>query len=308
MTTRGSVTPMKRLLPCLMAVALLAAACGDDGDETAADRSSTTTAAPSTSTPTSTTAADACPAGDFLTDLDGVDQADGYGTVALTATCDEDSLLVASNGLIDYEFVAITPNDLAAVDQTWDLPLEPEEAEVPGAMGLGVIGVAVNGIPLFGAFEAPRDGYGDPLSDGLLDACNGHTAPGGMYHYHARYGCLFEDPDQPGLVYGYANDGYAIVAPYECTDDGCTSTESVSPSYVRVDESSTAAFEAWEYQRGAGDLDECNGRTDADGVYRYYLTDTFPYLPFCYHGVTDAAVGDFAGEPPTEAAGLPAMP
>lgn len=298
---------MKRLMLCLLAVALLAAACGDDGAETVA-ADPTTTEAPTTSAPTTTAAATTgCPADDFLTDLDGAEQPDGYGTVSLTATCDEDSLLVTSNGLIAYDFVQITPNDLAAVDQSWDLPLEPEAATVPGAMGLGTIGVAVNGVPLFGAFEAPQEGYGDPLSDGLLDACNGHTAPGGQYHYHARYGCLFDDPDQPGLVYGYANDGYAIVAPYECSDDGCTETEAVTSSYVRVDESSTAAFEAWEYQEGAGDLDECNGRTDADGVYRYYLTDTFPYLPFCYHGVTDAATGDFEGEPPTEA-GLPPMP
>lgn len=302
---------MKRTLILLVAVVLVAGACGgDDGSDISAaaaevaDGTGTPVADPTTpSTTTAATSDAACPTDDFLTGLDGVEQPDGYGTVALSVGCDEDSLLVTGNSLIDYEFVQITPNDLAAVDQTWDIPLEPTAADVAGAMGLGVIGVAVNGIPLFGAFEAPAQGYGDPLSDGLLDACHGHTAPGGLYHYHARYGCLFEDPDEPGLVYGYVNDGYAIVAPFECTDAGCTQTEEVTSSYVRVDESSTAAFEAWEYQEGTGDLDECNGRTDADGVYRYYLTDAFPYLPFCYHGVTDAAQGTFAGEAPTEGTG-----
>jgi len=298
---------MRRTLILLVAVLLVAAACaGDDsGEETAATTEATTTSTTVTTTTTGSTAGpEDCPTGDFLTELDGVQQPDDYGTVELAVSCDEDSLLVTSNSLIDYEFVQITPNDLAAVDQSWAIPLEPTEAEVPGALGLGVIGVAVNGLPLFGAFEAPQQGYGDPLSDGLLDVCNGHTAPGGMYHYHARYGCLFVDPDEPGLVYGYSNDGYAIVAPFACTDAGCTQTEEVTSSYVKVDESSNAAFDAWEYQEGAGDLDECNGRTDEDGVYRYYLTDAFPYLPFCYHGVTDAAQGDFAGEPPADT-GLP---
>jgi len=298
---------MRRTLTLLAAVLLVAAACaGDDGG--GATASSPETTPPTTTTLTTTaavaTAATDCPAADFLTELDGAEQPDGYGAVELTVRCDEDSLLVTSNSLIDYEFVQITPNDLATVDQSWDIPLEPTEADTPGALGLGVIGVAVNGVPLFGAFEAPQQGYGDPLSDGLLDTCNGHTAPGGMYHYHARYGCLFEDPDEPGLVYGYTNDGYAIVAPFACTDTACTQTEEVTSSYVKVDETSNAAFAAWEYQEGAGDLDECNGRTDEDGVYRYYLTDAFPYLPFCYHGVTDAAQGDFAGEPPADT-GLP---
>ena len=203
----------------------------------------------------------------------------------------DDSFNVTANGVIGYEFVQITPNDLGAQDYSFDFPLQPTERETPGAMGLGTVGLAVNGVALFGAFEAPQDDYGDPLSDGLLDDCNGHTAPGGQYHYHARFGCLFDDPDQPGLVYGYLFDGYPIIAPFDDAGE-------VKSSYVRVDESSNAAFEAWEYQEGAGDLDECNGRTDDDGEYRYYATDAFPYLPFCFHGETDAAQGDFMGEPP----------
>ena len=42
----------------------------------------------------------------------------------------------------------------------------------------------------------------------------------------------------------------------------------------------------------------CGQMVDDDGVYRYYATDAFPYLPFCYHGMTDAAAGTFTGDPP----------
>jgi hypothetical protein len=289
----------RRVLLMLAVIALVAVACSDDSASTpttTAPEASTTTAAPDEEA-----APGACPADDFLTDLDGATQPDGYGDVALAVECGDETFTVTSNGLISYEFVAITPNDLAAQDYEFEIPLEPVEADVPGAIGLGSMGVAVNGVVVFSAFEAPQMDYGDPLTDGLLDTCNGHTAPGGQYHYHARFGCLFDDPDEPGLVYGYSFDGYPMIAPVACIDDECAETEAVTSSYVRVDESTTNAFEAWEYQEGAGDLDECNGRVDDDGEYRYYVTDAFPYLPFCFHGETDRAQGEFTGEAPADA-------
>ena len=42
------------------------------------------------------------------------------------------------------------------------------------------------------------------------------------------------------------------------------------------------AWEAHEYVEGSGDLDRCNGQVGPDGEYRYYATDSFPYLLGCY--------------------------
>jgi hypothetical protein len=126
----------------------------------------------------------------------------------------------------------------------------------------------------------------------LLDSCNGHTAPGGVYHFHARFDCIFDDPGTVGLVYGYILDGYELVSPW------ISETEKVMSSYVRVDNNDLGAFTGWEYVEGSGDLDECNGMTGADGVYRYYATDDFPYVPFCFHGETEWAQGDFTGDEP----------
>ena len=236
-------------------------------------------------------------------EVNAYEQSDGYPDPELAVTCADGMVTVTSNNIPTFEFVQITPNDLQANDLEVAFPTTPTERDVPGKMTFGPVGISVTGLALFGAFESAQDNYGDPVSDGLLDFCSGHTAQDGFYHGHARMDCLFDEPIQAGLVYGWLYDGYPIVSPWECADDACTSLEEVTSSYVRVDQNSTGAFDAWEYREGVGDLDECNGRTDADGQYRYYATDDFPYLPFCFHGETDAAIGDFDGEPPAAGQG-----
>jgi hypothetical protein len=290
----------RTFLIVLATLALVATACGDDAEPESATSDQTTTSEAITTTTEAESVADDCPAADFLLQVNDVERTDGYADPELAVECGETTFTVMGNGMIAYEFVAITPNDLQETVIDYELPLEPTEAAEPGAIGLGSMGVSVNGVALYAAFEAPQMDYGDPVTDGLLDTCNGHTSPA-EYHYHARATCLFDDPDEPGLVYGYAADGYPIVAPFECTDDGCTATEEITSSYVRTDESTNSAFEGWAFEDGAGDLDVCNGRVDDDGEYRYYVTDQFPYLPFCFHGETDAAQGVYTGEAPADA-------
>ena len=257
-----------------------------------------TTEAPGTTSATAV-ASDSCPDENFLVaEVNSYEQSNGIANPELEVTCTGEFLVVTGNGIMNHEFVQVTPNDVAAQRNVYEIPLVPVVAETPGALGLGTVGVAANGVAIFGAFEAPFDGYQDPYLDGLLDFCNGHTAPGGVYHYHAAFGCIFDDPSAVGLVYGYLFDGYEIVSPFICADDACSETVEATAAYVRVDEGSLGAFDAWTYEEGAGDLDVCNGMVGDDGVYRYYLTSEFPYVPFCYHGVTDASVGAFSGDAP----------
>ena len=306
-----------RLAPLVLVLALVGVACGDASPATTPTPPATSSPDTSTGTPTalptepaSTATADAASACDaldtFLVDeVNAYEQADGIPNPELAVTCDADGITVTSNNIPNFEFVRITPNELEAQALTLTIPTEPVERDRPGAMSLGVVGVSVGGLQLFGAFEAPNDGYGDPVSDGLLDSCNGHTAQGGVYHHHARMDCVFSADPGEGVVVGWLADGYPILTPFGCADSTCSTWEPVTSSYVRVDPNSTGAFDAWEYQPGAGDLDECNGRTDPDGRYRYYATDEFPYLPFCFHGETDLAIGDFDGSPPAAGGGGP---
>ena len=42
----------------------------------------------------------------------------------------------------------------------------------------------------------------------------------------------------------------------------------------------------YEYAAGAGDLDECNGMI-VDGLYGYYVTDSYPWVIGCFRGTPD---------------------
>jgi hypothetical protein len=303
---------MKRTIVLALALAVVAAACGDDDTSptiTTSSESTTATAeTAATSTPTGSNVAvtdtDGCPDGNFLIDeVNAYEQSGDYPDPELAVRCDGGMLIVETNNIPNFEFVQMTPNALAAQDNTYEIPVDPTERATEGAMGLGQVGVSVTGLDIFAAYEAPNDGYRDPFLDGLLDFCNGHTAQAGQYHFHARFDCIFDDPDTVGLVFGYLFDGYEMVSPWVCANDECTETRQVTSSYVRVDENSLSAFEAWEFQEGSGDLDICNGMTGSDGVYRYYITDEFPYVPFCFHGETTYAQGDFVGVAPAGGAG-----
>src|SRR5690606_24265126 len=59
----------------------------------------------------------------------------------------------------------------------------------------------------------------------------------------------------------------------------------------------------WEYVEGLGDLDACNGRSGATpefpgGTYHYVLTDAFPVVPRCWHGLPDPSFLPRGGQPP----------
>ena len=228
-----------------------------------------------------------CPAERFL-DVQAHPANGAYPAPQLNVTCTESTFIVQSNGIPNFEFVQITPNNLQAQNHRWEIPLTPQAATQPGDIPLlGPVAVAVNGLPIFGPNEAPRDDYGDPYLDGLLDYCNGHTAPGGMYHFHARPDCIIANIEgKAGLVIGYAFDGYPILSPYLCEDASCASVKKMQSSWQRTQDVRNA-WQAHQYVTGSGDLDQCNGLTFADGSYAYFATDTFPYFLGCYHGVAN---------------------
>ncbi|MCJ8295050.1 MAG: YHYH protein [Colwellia sp.] len=43
------------------------------------------------------------------------------------------------------------------------------------------------------------------------------------------------------------------------------------------------------YSANTGDLDKCNGITDAHGNYAYYYTEDYPYGPLCSFGSPDVS-------------------
>ncbi len=249
-----------------------------------------------------------CPQADAMLDVSNSPGAGAnYPAPTLSAVCTETSFIVDSNGIPTYTFVATTPNPLLSQNMHYEIPKNPAIAAATTALPLlGTIGFAVNGLPIFGPNEGamPLDSaYGDPVYNGLMDACMGHTA--NVYHYHALLvKCLIQSAaqiDKPWMnpnpsaneaspIVGFALDGFAIYGNQECADAGCTKINVLQSGYEQIADPKKDAWKAYQWKDHAGDalfLDECNGHTGPKGDYHYHATSTFPYVLGCFKGTPD---------------------
>lgn len=165
-------------------------------------------------------------------------------------------------------------------------------------------GVLANGVPILmretncagsaacGMYPGMPDPLHNPAMYGL-DAHNAHVLADGSYHYHADPHALYDDSGASAFqVIGVAADGFPIFGPW-INDDGLI--RKVTSSYVLREGQRPAIpvapydgtfVEDYEYVTGQGDLDECNGMT-VNGVYGYFVTETFPYIMNCLRGTPD---------------------
>ncbi len=307
-----SVSPLPRLLLLLTVVgcgATTATPAMDAGADVSAPTPTDAATTPDAALPDGA-APDAAPLGDAgagcwqalsIPNVGALGNAGaGYAAPAVAGACEGEQFVIRSNGIPTFEYVPLTPNGLQAKSYTFKIPRNPAPAATKADIPLlGNVGVSVTGIPIFGPTENPMDGYRDPFLDdqlrNLLDDCNGHTAPQGTYHFHARPECVMMalGGEQRGLVLGWSFDGYPILAPVICTDAACTATKRVQSSWRRTvaDYNLTTRGPAWDihaYEAGLGDLDRCNGlpitEPGAKYDYAYFATDSFPYFMGCYHG------------------------
>ncbi len=200
------------------------------------------------------------------------------------ASCEGGDVVVTSNGIPDYTYIETSPGQPTDRGHSFSFPSSPTVADTVTAIPyIGTSAVTLGGIPIFG----PTEGTGGDVESlpGILSDCGSHNGPSG-FHIHliltsSETDCLFTPEEvaaAPQLV-GYAFDGFPIY----------TGADQYTSSWQLTDESlfATDTWAAHTYVEGSGDLDECNGLTDADGNYAYYTTETFPYLMGCYRGVVD---------------------
>jgi hypothetical protein len=160
--------------------------------------------------------------------------------------------------------------------------------------------------PMYFAGPAATDTVRHPTTLGV-DCNTAHVQPNGAYHYHGLpAGTL---PSSPRLTHlGWAADGHPIFGRWDRStpDDPASPLAEMRGSYRLRSGTRPAGsagpggaydgtFQAdWEYVPGLGDLDACNGRTGLvpiDGrevsTYHYVLTNTYPYIPRCFHSTPD---------------------
>lgn len=104
----------------------------------------------------------------------------------------------------DYTDAIQNPNEIAAQSYSLNFPTTPTAS--PASMrGTAVVGLALNGVPIYGNFAAPGD---DIFEEALtFDRCGAHPQMAGKYHYHAEpYSISYDD----NAFIGVMRDGYAI--------------------------------------------------------------------------------------------------
>lgn len=95
------------------------------------------------------------------------------------------------------------PNTIAAQHLMALVPSTPTAGTQP--MGLGAVGVAVNGVAIFDNQAAPGDDIFVEYES--FDRCQGHPQMRGMYHYHSEpYALSYDD----ARLIGVMRDGYFL--------------------------------------------------------------------------------------------------
>ena len=232
-----------------------------------------------------------------------------------------DYRFITSNGVPDHQPGAFpnpgNPNTISEQKYEFRVPLHPKAAETPSIVrGPVLFGVALNGVPFdpgtAEVWNGNREWRYEALTGGLnlgLDSSNGHVQPGGKYHYHALPTGMIDRiavDKQKMVLVGYAADGFPIYSQYGYTDpnDVKSGVKKMKASFKIKDGERPAGappgkyngnFAAdWEYVKGLGDLDECNGRVGVtpdypEGTFHYYITEDYPFVPRNFKGETDAS-------------------
>jgi hypothetical protein len=103
----------------------------------------------------------------------------------------------------DYTDAIQNPNEIAAGNYTLAFPLAPSTTSTP--MKGAIVGLAVNGVPIFGNFAAPGDDIFKEAE--TFDRCGGHPQMSGVYHYHSEPYAISYDDDR---LVGVLRDGYPL--------------------------------------------------------------------------------------------------
>jgi hypothetical protein len=146
---------------------------------------------------------------------------------------------------------AKNPNTIATQNITLKIPVNPVVAATHAATPMGVMGVALNGVPLFNQYAAG----GSPLTNEItsFDQWWGHPQMSGMYHYHVEPKYLTTVKATASALMGFLLDGFPVYGPKE-EDNSDPSGLDVYHGHTHV----TVDYPA--------------------GIYHYHFTTAAPYL------------------------------
>ena len=227
-------------------------------------------------------------------------------------------------------------NNISAQDISASFTLTPLATDTSTEMGgpRGTIAFALNGIKFDPGTGGTCDDSGDNCSLGgnvgqwRIEALgqdnfnfgedfnNAHVQPGGSYHYHGMPESLLSElgNGEAMTLVGWAADGFPVYARYGYSEamDASSDIKVITGSYQLKDtpDENRPATDLYEmgsftqdytYVEGSGDLDECNGRFGVtpefpEGIYHYYVTDSYPFMTRCVKGEVTVNQGPGGGQ------------
>jgi hypothetical protein len=208
------------------------------------------------------------------------------------------------------------PNSVEEQDHDFSIPTNQKPASQPISLHNEStrgppntpFGIAVNGVLFdpgtaeFYMGDRGADWNYEALGGSVLlglDVNHGHVQPNGSYHYHGLPTGLLKklgvNPKEHSPLVGYAMDGYPVYAlyGYKNPKDPKSGIKKMSSSFrLKKGERPNppggkhdgAFSKDYQYVKGLGDLDMCNGLftvTDEfpKGTYAYFLTEDWPVIP-----------------------------
>ena len=247
---------------------------------------------------------------------------------------EDNKRIIKSNGIPNH-LVGRFPNcgNPHKIDKQsffFSISIKPQLNNSPYVLDSGwAFGVAINGVsfePLAAEWYLGKRGsywrY-EALSGAIslgLDENHAHVQPGGKYHYHGLPTPLIKklqiSNKKHSPLIGWAADGFPIYSLYgfkngKSANEGIkeyrTSYRLRSGKRPAADEPSgnyDGTFIAdYEYVKGSGNLDQCNGITVVTpefpkGSYAYFLTKDWPIVPRCWMAEPDISFKQKRRGPP----------
>jgi len=241
----------------------------------------------------------------------------------VTLTVLDDKRIIESNGMPEHKIgqfpVKGNPNTPSEQKFRVELPLKPKVNDEP-TPARGGVGVFLNGVMMdsgTGEFFFPKSEDAKPWNYNALggainlgiDANHAHVQPSGKYHYHGLPTGLLKEmkvnEKEHSPIIGWAFDGFPIYGLYGYEDPKDPNSKIIeNTSGYRLKEGNRpeqpegpggkydGAFnEDFEYIKGLGTLDECNGRFTItpefpEGTYAYFLTTEWPVLMRNFRGAS----------------------
>jgi hypothetical protein len=146
------------------------------------------------------------------------------------------------------------PNSIIEQSATIKIPVKPVVSSNHAATPLGVIGIALNGVPFFNQYAGPNNQELKGEMAGF-DQFYGHPQNSGVYHYHVEPLHLTTVKSSKSGLMGFLLDGFPVYGPQEENGSAVTNTN----------------------------LDVYHGHSHAtvdypNGIYHYHFTTEAPYL------------------------------